>query len=162
MRSCCGRSGSIVVGLRHQPTPLYTSGHTYTQFRLTQQLPNVPTAPVGRWVSTANADKLNATTKKPVRTANISADISSAKCCHLSLLNQFALKCEYSVHFFFNNTLWETWSSNCGLDNLRLPKCYEGSKECSAFIFRDKHELFHPEGFTIAPNVSNNLPVVTA
>jgi hypothetical protein len=30
MRSCCGRSGSIVVELRHRRTPLYTSGHTFT------------------------------------------------------------------------------------------------------------------------------------
>lgn len=35
MRSRCGSSGSIVVELRHQPTPLYTSGHSYSQFIIT-------------------------------------------------------------------------------------------------------------------------------
>jgi hypothetical protein len=62
---------------------------------------------------TDNADRLRVTTKKPVRIANISADISNTKCRHLSQLNHFARKCEY---FFLNNTLWET-CSNGGLDN---------------------------------------------
>lgn len=68
---------------------------------------NVPTASVGRCVSTDNADRPNATTKKPVRIANISADISSTKCCQqdslIRLLESVNILCA-----FFNNTLWET------------------------------------------------------